>query len=73
MPIYINKNSKHPPSILEELPKFIEKVYKKHHQAKTCRQILKLYQDTLKKSGLSNDLRKITTMKSIAHESLNEK
>ena len=57
-PTYINKNSNHPPSILKQLTKSIEKRLSETSSSKDIfDKSLKLYQDALKDSGFCNDLR----------------
>ena len=56
-PTYINRNSNHPPSILKQLTKSIEKRLSESSSTKDIfDKSLKLYQDALKDSGFSNDL-----------------
>ena len=57
-PTYINKNSNHPPSILKQLIKSIEKKLSETSSSKDIfDKSLKWYQDALKDSSFSNDLR----------------
>ena len=61
-PTYTNKNSIkiHPPSILKHLTESIEKRLSETSSSKDIfNKSLKLYQDALKDSGFSNDLRYI--------------
>ena len=56
-PTYINKSSNHPPSILKQLTKSIEKRLSETSSSKDIFEtFLKLYQDALKDSGFSNGL-----------------
>ena len=57
-PTYINKNSNHPASILKQLTKSIEERPSETSSSKDISdKSLKLYQNALKDSGFSNDLR----------------
>ena len=56
-PTYINKNSNHPPSILKQLTKSIEKRLSETSSSKDIfDKSLKVHQDALKDSSFSNDL-----------------
>ena len=56
-PIYINKHSNHPPSILKQLPKSIEKRISKTSSNKDIfDESIKPYKDALKESGFSEAL-----------------
>ena len=56
-PIYINKYSKHPPSILKQLPKSIEKRTSETSSNKSIfDETMKPYRDGLKESGFSEAL-----------------
>ena len=56
-PVYINKNSKHPPQILKEFPKTIEKRISTISSSKDIFENSKtIYKDTLKKSGFQYKL-----------------
>ena len=60
-PIYINKHSNHPPSILKQLPKSIEKRISETSSNKDIfDESIKPYKDALKESGFSEALNYIT-------------
>ena len=55
--IYINKHSNHPPSILKQLPKSVEKRISETSSNKaTFDESIKPYKDALKESGFSETL-----------------
>ena len=57
VPVYINKNPNHPPQVLKELPKTIEKRISTISSSKEIFDNWKtIYEDTLKKSGFQNKL-----------------
>ena len=57
VPVCINNNSNHPPQILKELPKTIEKRISTVSPSKEISNNSKpIYEDTLKKSGFQNKL-----------------
>ena len=67
-PIYINKHSSHPPSILKQLPKSTEKRISETSSNKAIfDRSIKPYKDALKESGFSETLNYIalTTNKKI--------
>ena len=56
-PIYINKHSNHPPSILKQLPKSIEKrIFETSSNKDIFDESIKPYKDALKESGFSEAL-----------------
>ena len=56
-PIYLNKHSNHPPCILKQLPKSIEKRISKTSSNKGIfDESIKLYKNALKESGFSEAL-----------------
>ena len=60
-PIYLNKHSNHPPSILKQLPKSIEKRISETSSNKGIfDESIKLYKNALKESGFSEALNFIT-------------
>ena len=60
-PIYINKHCNHPPSILKQLPKSIEKRISETSSNKGFfDESIKSYKDALKESGFSEALNYIT-------------
>ena len=57
VPVYINKNSNHPPQVLKELLKTIEKRVSTISSSEEIFNNSKtIYEDTLKKSGFQNKL-----------------
>ena len=60
-PIYINKYSNHPPSILKQLPKSIEKrIFETSSNKDIFDKSIKPYKDGLKESGFNEVLKYIT-------------
>ena len=60
-PIYINKHSNHPTSILKQLPKSVEKQISKTSSNKDISdESIKPYKDALKESGFGEALNYIT-------------
>ena len=60
-PIYINKHSNHPQSILKRLPKSIEKGISETSSNKSIfDESIKPYKDALKESGFSEELKYFT-------------
>ena len=57
-PIYINKNSNHPPNILKQLPKSIAKCTSETSSSeKIFNKSIKIYSDAPKYSGFTDELR----------------
>ena len=57
-PIYINKNSNHPPNILKQLPKLIAKrISETLSSEEIFNKSIKIYRKALKESGFTNELK----------------